>query len=310
MDHPFSIVRPSAGYGYLSLLPIPNLGAQEASLADLPAPWAEVLGHLLQANWALAAQVQQRAESEGQLRSDLERLRELLEKEKNAGRINARVVALASHEFRTPLSTILSSAALARRYADDLNTAKRDAHFEKIRLMVNHLNGILQDIFQTSEIERDHVRVRPSAFDFCQLVAESIENVRQSERSDLSICWRAQPEAIEVRSDAVMLLHVVQHLLTNAARYSPGEIFCSAAVQQGMVQFSVEDRGVGIPEAEQGHLFEQFFRATNVNHLPGIGLGLYLSKRYLTLLRGDIRWENARPNGIIFRIVFPKHHAE
>jgi len=309
MDRPFPTSRqPSAGYSSPSSAL--NFAAQEALLTDLPAPWAEAVDRLLQLNQDLEAQLQQRVESENQLREDLRRVSDLLEKEKKAGRINARFVALASHEFRTPLSTILSSAALARRYADDRNTPKRDAHFEKIRLMVNHLDGILQDIFQTSEIEQNHVRVRPSEFDFCQLVAESIENVRQSERSDLSIRWQAQPEIIAVRSDAVMLLHVVQHLLTNAARYSPGEIFCSATVQRGMVQFSVEDRGVGIPEAEQGHLFEQFFRASNVNHLPGIGLGLYLSKRYLALLLGDIQWENARPHGTVFRIVFPKHHAE
>lgn len=300
--------RPSAAHILSS--PVANFSTTAPMPADLPAPWAEAVDRLLQLNRDLADELRQRAESENRLREDLRRVSDLLEKEKNAGRINARFVALASHEFRTPLSTILSSAALARRYADDHNTPKRDAHFEKIRLMVNHLDGILQDIFQTSEVEQNHVRVRPSAFDFCQLVAESIENVRQSERSDLSIRWRAQPETIAVRSDAAMLLHVVQHLLTNAARYSPGEIFCSASVQQGMVQFSVADRGVGIPEAEQGQLFEQFFRASNVNHLPGIGLGLYLSKHYLTLLRGDIRWENARPHGTVFHVVFPKHHAE
>lgn len=267
----------------------------------------ELVQRLMRVNQELEAEVRQKADLEQHLRSELGHAVSALERERVvSGSMSSRFSSLASHEFRTPLSTILSSATLARRYAEDGNITKRDQHLEKIRLMVHHLNNILQDFLSLNDLESNKIKLSITQFDLNQLLNECIEAIQQQERSNLKITLETPADPIEVVCDQIFISQIMQNLLSNAARYSNGEVHCKVAFQSADLIISVKDNGIGIPEAEQINIFNQFFRATNAAHIPGIGLGLYTSKRYLEMLGGRISFESNPDKGTTFTIVFPR----
>lgn len=280
----------------------------EQRVADRTEQLAQVVNRLLATNRQLEREIRERGAAELMLLEKMEELQRALDREKELGGLKTRFITLASHEFRTPLSTILSSASLAGRYAEADNAEKRDQHLDKIRAAVVHLTGILHDFTTATQLEENKVRLRPEAFDFSGLVGEVIEKVKNLERPGLDIHFESEPIEIQVFADKTLLHEVVQNLLTNAARFSKTIVQCCARKEaDGTVKFEVRDNGIGIPEAEQRHIFERFFRASNADNQQGVGLGLHLSRRYLELIGGDISFESSEGNGTVFRIRFPMH---
>lgn len=280
----------------------------EQRIADRTEQLAQVVNRLLATNWQLEREIRERGAAELMLLEKMEELQRALDREKELGGLKTRFITLASHEFRTPLSTILSSASLAGRYAEADNAEKRDQHLDKIRAAVAHLTGILHDFTTATQLEENKVRLRPENFDFASLVGEVIEKVKNLERPGLDIQFESEPTEIQVFTDKTLLHEVVQNLLTNAARFSKTAVKCCARKEaDGTVKFEVRDNGIGIPEAEQRHIFERFFRASNADNQQGVGLGLHLSRRYLELIGGDISFESSEGNGTVFRIRFPMY---
>jgi PAS domain S-box-containing protein len=235
-----------------------------------------------------------------------EELRNALKKEKELGLMKNRFISMASHEFRTPLSTILSSASLMVRYTETNQQDKRERHFNKIKSGVDMLTTILNDFLSLGRLEEGAVVVHNEIFDihaFCQETKEDIQGILKQGQILKTDSTRVKED---VYLDKKLLKLILCNLISNASKYSDeGSIIkCDIRVEDGILQISISDKGIGIPEEDQKYLFGRFFRASNVTNIKGTGLGLHIVKRYVELLGGEISFESTFGEGSTFTIRF------
>lgn len=236
-----------------------------------------------------------------------ERTQELLEsidREKELNELKSTFVSMASHEFRTPLSSILLSAALAERYAESGQQDLLDKHFSRIRSSVDNLTGILNDFLSLDKLQQGKVETLTEKFNLADFLQETIREVDGMNKKGQEIRY-LHSGGKHVFCDKKILRNIMLNLLSNAIKYSEKQIVLSSEVTEGVVIIRVTDRGIGIPEGQQKDLFTKFFRANNVNSVQGTGLGLYIVKRYIDLLNGTIHLESTTNEGSTFTINFP-----
>ena len=253
-------------------------------------------------------QLEQRVEERTEeLRKAERNVREALEKERELNAMKSRFVSMASHEFRTPLSTIMSSVDLIGRYVEGPESEKVGKHVTKIRNKVRDLTGILNEFLSLDRLEQGNVTCAPSVFDLPELCIGLIEELRSMAKPGQRIDYDHTGEHREVRSDHQMLGHVLQNLINNAIKYSPEDrtILIHTRTDGDRVYIEVKDEGMGIPAADQPHMFERFFRASNAVHEQGTGLGLNIVRRYLDLLGGTVRFESEQGVGTTFFVELP-----
>lgn len=231
-----------------------------------------------------------------------------LEREKELNEMKSRFVSMASHEFRTPLSAILSSVSLIEHYADPQLAEKRLKHIDRIKGSVRNLTSILDDFLSLEKLEQGRVEIHGSDFnlkEFIDDVVEEIEGMAKKKNQQVYVDCTGD---IQLHQDKKILRNVLLNLLSNAVKYSPDnkEIRVKASVEQGMVQLAVSDKGIGIPEAAQKSLFTKFYRANNAVAIQGTGLGLHIVKRYVELLQGTIGFESRENEGTTFLVTFPQ----
>lgn len=253
---------------------------------------------LQRTNQELEDRVEQRT---AELRAAEISVREALEKERELHALKSRFVAMASHEFRTPLSTIMSSVDLIARYTS--GEEKVDKHVARIRTKVRELTAMLNEFLSLERIEQGEVQAVPVEFDIVHQCIEQIEELRGLAKSGQSIDYDHSGEERSVTTDRVMLGHVITNLVTNALKYSPEQtpVSLRTSISGGKLSITVEDRGMGIPKEDQQHLFERFFRGSNVMTIQGTGLGLNIVRRYLELLSGHISFTSS-PGHTVFRV--------
>jgi signal transduction histidine kinase len=234
-------------------------------------------------------------------------LRESLKKEQELGLLKSRFVSMASHEFRTPLSTILSSASLMIQYIKAEQQDKRERHFQKIKSSVEILTTILNDFLSLSRLEEGRVDVNPETFEIHAFCAETIDDVKNNLKHEQTLNLHHTNKKIEVNLDKKLLKLILFNLISNASKYSDEstEIRCEIVMKKDKLVISITDKGIGIPEEEQYHLFDRFFRASNVTAIKGTGLGLHIVKRYVELMGGEIHFESHLGKGSIFSVSFP-----
>ena len=229
-----------------------------------------------------------------------------LNKEKELNELKSRFVSMASHEFRTPLSTILSSAALISRYKETDQNDHRLKHVDKIKSAVRNLTGILNDFLSLSKIEEGKETVKKELVQvdtICATVISEVEGLLSpSQKIEYNQC------DIKLNTDPRILKNVLFNLVSNAIKYSKSEkeetiIKITAVKNNDDVEFQIIDNGIGIPEAEQKHLFSRFFRASNVENIQGTGLGLNIVRRYVELLGGQIRFKSSEHTGTVFYVI-------
>ncbi len=257
---------------------------------------------LQRSNQELEDRVEQRT---AELREAEHSVREALEKERELHALKSRFVAMASHEFRTPLSTIMGSVDLIGRYAG--GDEKVEKHVSRIRTKVRELTAMLNEFLSLERIEQGHVQASPVEFDIVYQCIEQLEELRGLAKSGQSIDYDHGGEERSLTTDRQMLGHVITNLVTNALKYSPEHtrIALRTSIANGRLSITVEDHGMGIPIEDQQHLFERFFRGSNVMTIQGTGLGLNIVKRYLDLLGGDITFTSA-PGRTVFRVDMPQ----
>jgi two-component system, LuxR family, sensor kinase FixL len=241
-----------------------------------------------------------------QLEENETKLTKALAKEKELNELKSRFVSMASHEFRTPLSTILSSATLISRYKLEDQDANRQKHIDRIKSAVSNLTGILNDFLSLSKLEEGKVEIILTRFnvsDLCQTVYDEVQGLMKEGQSII----HKHKGAPDIYSDDRILKNVFFNLVTNAIKYSgPNDsIACHTEVNSDGIYISVKDNGIGIPIGEQKHLFNRFFRASNVETIQGTGLGLNIVKEYIELLRGSITFESHENEGTTFFINIP-----
>jgi len=232
-------------------------------------------------------------------------LRLALEREKELGELKSRFVSMASHEFRTPLSTVLSSAYLISQYKSEEGQAQREKHIGRIVSSVNMLTDILNDFLSVGKIEEGKVQVRYSTFSLEQKLREIIAELQGLLKPAQTIAYTHQGAEM-VTLDPGLLRHIAMNLLSNAIKFSPAGsvIELCTAVEEQYVTLSVTDSGLGISEEDQQHLFERFFRGANVTNVQGTGLGLHIVEKYVQLMNGSIKCSSALGQGTTFEIIF------
>ncbi|GEM_PF-1937554 len=236
-------------------------------------------------------------------------IRKSLEKEKQLGELKSRFVTTASHEFRTPLSTILSSVSILGRYlnAENFDKTKAGKHVQRIKSSVNNLNQILNDFLSMGRLEEGRIMVDYTQFDIELLAGEAISSVRPLLKPGQTIDYVHDCVEPLVYLDKQMSLNIMINLLSNAIKYSDEDstITLTTLRKQTELSIYVKDQGIGIPEADIQHIFERFFRAHNAVNIQGTGLGLNIVKRYSELMSGQIDFETEEGKGTEFFVKLP-----
>ncbi|HCF30275.1 MAG TPA: hypothetical protein DEV81_24445 [Cyanobacteria bacterium UBA11049] len=235
-------------------------------------------------------------------------IRTALEKEKELSELKSRFISMASHEFRTPLATILSSAELIEHYSHKWNEEKKLSHLQRIQTSVKHMTGLLNDVLLIGKAEEGKLECKPTPIDilhFCRDLVEDIELTTSSH----TIAFHPQCQTTTACIDEKLLRHILSNLLSNAIKYSPagGTVNFDLICKQEEVVFRVQDRGIGIPVADQAQLFNSFHRASNVGTISGTGLGLAIVKKSVDLHKGKIAVQSELRVGTTFTVTIPLH---
>lgn len=234
-------------------------------------------------------------------------LSQALEKEKDLNDLKSRFISMASHEFRTPLTTILSSASLISEYNGHQEHAdRRSKHLNRIIAAVNNLNDILGDFLSISKLEEGKVRAEYSEFDMPELVMEVINDMKLVAKSGQSIDYHHEGRK-KVVLDQKLLKNILNNLISNAIKFTPEgkSIAVNTSAYDLTLSLEVKDQGIGISEEDQKHLFERFYRGKNAFNIQGTGLGLNIVGNYVDLLKGHITLRSELDKGTTFKITFP-----
>ncbi len=229
-----------------------------------------------------------------------------VERERELSELKSKFVSIASHEFRTPLSTVLSSIALIEQYKERGELDKIDKHTNRVRSSVKHLTTILDDFLSLGKLEEGKVDLAKEPVNLDSLLMDIIEEMRASLKEGQQIVIDKIPD-LHLLTDGRILRNILFNLISNSSKYSgPNKhIFISCSLKESVIKISIRDEGMGIPPQEQKHLFERFFRASNVTSIQGTGLGLNIVKRYVELLNGSINFVSEYGKGSTFAITIP-----
>lgn len=234
-----------------------------------------------------------------------QKTKEALKKEKELGELKSRFVSMASHEFRTPLSTVLSSASLIEKYEQLGNHEKVEKHLNKIKTSVKNLTGILNDILSLSRLEEGRVEINPSYFNLKTLVEDIIEDLSGLVKENQTIKFKFTGEEMFCNDEKIIRLIII-NLLSNAVKYSSKEVLIELSSDSNKgITTSIIDYGIGIPVKDQEQLFDRFFRAQNVTNIQGTGLGLNIVKNYLDVLNGSIDLKSEENKGTTVNFSIP-----
>jgi PAS domain S-box-containing protein len=250
----------------------------------------------------VAARTQALQNTLDKLEINTKELEQSLAKEKVLGDLKTRFVSMASHEFRTPLTSILGSATLIEKYTQAEDQQKREQHINRIKSSVSHLTEILEEFLSVGKLEDGKLEVHPVEFSIRAFINDIL--------SDFSTYNRAirleMPVDFSCIQDASILRKVIFNGLSNALKFSQKEVLISVYLEATQVFISIKDQGIGISEEDQKHLFERFFRGGNATVIQGTGLGLHLVERYMRLIGGKVEIKSELNQGTELRIKFPK----
>lgn len=231
-----------------------------------------------------------------------------LRAERELNELKSRFISMASHEFRTPLSAILSSAILIGKQNEQGKEEHRLKHVGRIRLNVKNLVVILNDFLSLSKLEEGKVQAKPQNFDLIQFSTLLVEEMQLNKKKGQKIILQHPKKEFLVNLDPKLLSHILINLLSNALKYSEEnqDIHMQIGKMADMVFFVISDDGIGIPLKEQKNLFERFFRAENATNIQGTGLGLHIVKQYTDLMEGSVSFQSKANKGSIFRVQLPQ----
>jgi len=238
-----------------------------------------------------------------------EKLQRMLENEKELSELKTRFVTMTSHEFRTPLSTILSSAELLEHYSYKWSDQKKTDHLQKIQDAVKHLTTMLDEVLVIGRADAGKLKVNPEAFEMVEFCKNIVEDMQLGEGRFHPITFLSTPDHIDAYLDGRLLRQTLVNLLSNAIKFSPvgSPILVSLDLVDGQVEVEVSDEGLGITTEDQQRLFEPFYRGKNAAHVPGTGLGLTIVERSLELLCGTIQVNSQEGAGTTIKLRIPPH---
>ncbi|HNA15524.1 MAG TPA: PAS domain-containing sensor histidine kinase [Ferruginibacter sp.] len=244
-------------------------------------------------------------ETLAELEVSKDELTKALSKEKELSDLKSRFVSMASHEFRTPLSTILSSASLVAKYTQTDEQERRDKHIQRIKSSVNNLTSLLNEFLSIGKIEDGKIIANNIRFNIREMITALCTELEGIAKKDQQIRYRHEGEET-VLLDPNLLRNVITNLVSNAIKFSAedGIIDVSSKTSAREVIITVQDNGLGISREDQEHLFERFFRGANVTNIQGTGLGLHIVGRYIEIMDGKIEFFSELEKGTRFIITF------
>lgn len=284
--------------------------AAEASMRQKQIELQKISSEMQRLNTELEAKVEERTvilkEALQKLEESQLELSEALEKEKQLGEIKSRFLSMASHEFRTPLSTVLSSASLLSKYTAGEEQDKRDRHIGKIKSSVKHLNDILEDFLSLGKLDEGKIQSNLTDFSLSEFIGETIDEMKGLVKPGQTITY-SHSGTDNVISDKKLLKNILINLISNAVKFSPDEsvVEINSECKDGNAVIAVTDHGIGISEEDQGHLFSSFFRGANATNIQGTGLGLHIVQRYLGLLGGCVELQSKLNKGTTVTFTIP-----
>jgi PAS domain S-box-containing protein len=244
-------------------------------------------------------------EAINELEKTKKELNQALEKEKELSELKSRFVSMASHEFRTPLATIMSSLSLVTKYGEMDDKEKQSKHITRIKSSINNLTDILNDFLSVSKLEEGKVENNPEPMNLKQFISSAVTELQALSKERQKINYTHSGNET-VLIDPKHLKNILFNLVSNAIKFSDEgkTISVSSAGENGSVKISVKDEGMGISKADQEHLFERFFRGRNASYIQGTGLGLSIVAKYAEVMNGTIDFKSKENSGTTFTITF------
>ncbi len=246
-------------------------------------------------------------ETLAELEKSKEVINQALVAEKELGELKSRFVTMASHEFRTPLSTIFTSLSLIEKYTTTEEQDKRERHVLRSKEAVNNMKSMLEDFLSLGKLEEGKIEPHISQFDITQLVENIINEVQGLKKAGQKIIY-VHHGKLDIFSDQSILKNIVINLLSNAIKFSPenSTINLNSFVDDDKIQIAIKDEGIGISAHDLQHLFERFFRGKNALNIEGTGLGMAIVAKYLEMLNGTINCNSELNGGTEFIVMLDK----
>jgi len=251
-------------------------------------------------NFNLEGEIKKRKQAE-------KKIKDALQKEKELNELKTKFLSLVSHEFKTPLSGILTSATLAEKYIMENQQDKREKHLGTIRNKVHYLNNILNDFLSIERLDSGSGQYKYSSFSLKRLINEVVYNANVTLKSGQELIYPQEVEDMMLYQDEKVLELILSNLIGNSIKYSPEDTLIKFEVTtiEDTIIFIVEDQGIGIPENDQKHIFERYFRAENAVLNQGTGIGLNIAKTHLENLGGSIEFSSVENQGTKFIVKIP-----
>ena len=228
-----------------------------------------------------------------------------LSKERELSDLKSRFVSMASHEFRTPLSTILSSVSLIAKYTESIDQDKRNKHIQRIHSAVSNLTDILNEFLSLGKIEEGKIQVHFSIFNLKEQLNLIINEISPILKGGQHIYYNHKGDT-QINLDLSLLRNIMINLISNASKFSNENacIYVNSQVIGKKAFVDIRDEGLGIAEEDKKHLFERFFRGKNVINIQGTGLGLHIVSKYVELMNGSIEVHSELEKGTQFNLKF------
>jgi PAS domain S-box-containing protein len=241
-----------------------------------------------------------------------EEIRKSLDKERELNQLKSNFISIVSHEFRTPLTSIVMSTELLNKYGLQQTEEKKQIYFDRIRSAVRRMDQLIDDVLLIGQGEGGKLDFNPKLIDLKQFCQELVEDLQLSLSDKHTIRFACDGDFCRAYVDIKLLHHILNNLLCNAVKYSPtgGVVRFTLDACNELARFQIQDSGIGIPPADQQHLFELFQRATNVSTIPGTGLGLAIVKQCVDLHGGEITVQSAVNQGSTFIVQLPMQPQE
>ncbi len=255
---------------------------------------------------AIQTRLDKKALQEERKQAEIERWQQALEQEHELRLFKSRMVAMFAHDFRNSLGSILTSNGTLRDFGDRLSKQRQLTYFHRIEASVHQLTHMLDDMLTVAQIESGSLDFRPEPLDITQFVQQVLEEFQLIHQETHVIEYKSQfPDSM--MADPRLLRQIISNLVSNAVKYSPkGSIVrLSLQRQDRHIELTVQDYGIGIPEADLHRLFETFQRAENVGAIPGTGLGLAIAKQAIVLHGGDVDLKSQVGVGTTVTVRFP-----
>jgi PAS domain S-box-containing protein len=235
-------------------------------------------------------------------------IQKALEREKELSELKSRFVAMISHEFRTPLTIINSTTQLLERFQRNLNPDQQKEYLSRIQKAVQRMNNLISDVLFIGKAEANKVSFNPQLIDVVDVCGNIVKDVAFADNNKHDIRYTVHGEGYQRLMDEKLLQHIITNLLSNATKYSPeaDKVDFDLVLEEHQAIFKVRDYGIGIPEEDQKHMFQDFHRASNVGTISGTGLGMAIVKNSAQLHGGgNVTFFSKVGEGTTFTVILP-----